>query len=275
MEELLDIKAIDRDIFIGRNLHHFKGARGAFGGHIVSHAMKVALTTIDDESLVINSIHSLFIKPVKPDKVVYYVDSRKDGKKFSFRSVQAIQDGKVVFQCMVSFSRPQERPDDLSHIMTPMPSVPPPDHELSVAFHDDLDFIWNPIEYRVVMPPGWKTLMEQSPLPSCEPKHEIWVRSKETLACENHNRILLGYMSDFFTLSGIRKKYPNHHFDLLTSLDHTLWFHDTVDIFQWHLLETQCQQIGHGLSLLSIRVFTEKGNLVASGVQQGVYKAKL
>lgn len=166
---------IDRDLFIGTNLYKPTRGRGAYGGHIVAHLVKVALMSLEDDcDFMISSLHCCFISPVKPEKVIYYINSRKDGRTVCFRSVQAIQNGKVACQCLLSFQPKHTRKENLFHIKDPMPLVPSPNHELCVDVSKrSPHFTKGIIDVRVIMPPNWETLIKQTPLPSSEPRYIV------------------------------------------------------------------------------------------------------
>lgn len=111
----------------------------------------------------------------------------------------------------------------------------------------------------------------------------------------NHHRIALGYVSDWNLAGLIRHKYPNIEVELITSLDHSLWFHRDVNLYKWHLFEFECQSSNYGQSLNmcrsvdqsmdvchcsfnfapDCRIFSEDGDLVASAMQQSLIRAKL
>lgn len=73
----------------------------------------------------------------------------------------------------------------------------------------------------------------------------------------NHHRIALGYVSDWSLAGLIRHKYPNIEVELITSLDHSLWFHRDINFYKWHLLEFECQSSSYGQSLNMCRSVDE------------------
>ena len=104
-----------------------------FGGHILSLAVKAASLTLSHSSdhKLINAVHSSFIRPVKvAASVTYEVYNKKDGALFSHRSVSAVQEGKLVFTCFVSFrsATGDNQTGKLIYNNQEKPSVPGPDH---------------------------------------------------------------------------------------------------------------------------------------------------
>lgn len=53
-------------------------------------------------------------------------------------------------------------------------------------------------------------------------------------------RIGLLYASDAGMAGAVLWQYPTFRHTLITSLDHSLWFHEDVDINKWHLFDIQC-----------------------------------
>lgn len=129
----LSCAVMDRNLYVGTDLNASKGARGAFGGHVLAHAMKAALLSMGEtETFLINSVHAYYINPIRPDRVVYIIDTTKNGRTFCFRGVRAVQDGKTGFKCLVSFKLPDSRDGHLPYLSCPMPNVPGPEDPLTV-----------------------------------------------------------------------------------------------------------------------------------------------
>jgi hypothetical protein len=100
-------------------------------GQLVAQGIYAAMSTVD-KSYVLHSLHSYFIRPADTKKVhscesnphnysehswpllfqdiFYYVDRLLDGRSFANRGVRALQNGKVVFFCNVSFQKPEPSP---------------------------------------------------------------------------------------------------------------------------------------------------------------------
>ena len=119
--------------------HSVSSARNTlYGGHILAVAAKAALLTLSPSSStnkLINSVHSSFIRPAKPDiSVTYKVYDKKDGALFSHCSVSATQEGKLVFTCFVSFKATtgDNEAGKLIYNNQEKPLVPGPDHPDSI-----------------------------------------------------------------------------------------------------------------------------------------------
>ena len=107
---LFNLEKVDRDIFSwnGKNV----GYKRIFGGQVMAQTLIAAYKTVNVEHFA-HSFHSYFIRPGNMEKpITFTVDRIRDGKSFTTRSVKAIQDGEVIFNCSISF---QKREKGLEH----------------------------------------------------------------------------------------------------------------------------------------------------------------
>ena len=175
---------LDRNIYVGKDLHTPKLSRRAYGGHVVAQAMKAALLSMEKsaETFFVNSIHGYYVDPVRPDRVLYFIDAKRNGRTFCFRAVRAVQGGKTVFKCLVSFKLPDSRDGHLPYNSHPMPAVPGPDDPLSVSFQDLVKAGYRysgmlhilPFEVKYCMPSeNWKELhcVYHTPQEGREPRY--------------------------------------------------------------------------------------------------------
>ena len=91
---------------------------------------------------------------------------------------------------------------------------------------------------------------------------------------QNHHRVALAFLSDFSMASPLRLKYPEFTPGVMTSLDHSIWFHGPVHCNDWFLHSVQCVQASEGTSLNASHMFSEDGALVATCQQQALYRMK-
>ena len=59
---------------------------------------------------------------------------------------------------------------------------------------------------------------------------------------QNFHRIALAYASDLSLANLVLNVYPEFAVGLMTSLDHSMWFHESVDAGQWFLF---CSELDH------------------------------
>ena len=143
--------------------------RSAYGGQLVGQALMAACHTVGDPELLLISAHCYFLSPAKTNQgITYRVSRTKDGRFFSLRSVQALQEGKVVTQILASFKRPETRPHSLSHSPGGIPPgiFPPEDPRQDHFFNKQLKMSTSPLDvYYSFRKTDQEKLLAREPLP--------------------------------------------------------------------------------------------------------------
>ena len=70
---------------------------------------------------------------------------------------------------------------------------------------------------------------------------------------QNYHRIAMAYASDFFLAGMVRLMYPKFEAGLITSLDHSMWFHRPVDSNKWYLHVADVKDSMDGRALNGLR----------------------
>ena len=84
----------------------------------------------------------------------------------------------------------------------------------------------------------------------------LWMRGRGTYDDTEHqnlHRIALAYTSDMAMARIVLNLYPDFVPGLVTSLDHSMWFHDSVKAEQWHLYRSEAEHSAQGKILNSER----------------------
>lgn len=98
---LLNLEPIEENIFRGQSQD--LGLKQLFGGQVLGQALSAACHTIPNDR-VVHSLHGYFLRRGDSNlPIIFLVDRVRDGRNFSSRSVNAIQNGKVIFSCSASF----------------------------------------------------------------------------------------------------------------------------------------------------------------------------
>ena len=227
-----------------------------FGGLVAAQSLRAACDTIDVAHAP-QSLHAYFILPGDPDiPLEMDVERTRDGRSFSTRRVTARQNGAAIFEMIASFHKHEEGSD----WSIPSP-VDAPDPELLAPFN----------------PEGRPstTFFEQRPLkkpqgPFSPPPY--WVRTREDVGEDPMQQAcILAYISDMGILAMARP--PGQGIvGNAASLDHAIWFHRPFDIRDW-LLFTGAPRSNYGGRGLAIGGFHKPdGTLVASVVQEGLFR---
>ncbi|MGE4431388.1 MAG: acyl-CoA thioesterase [Sphingobium sp.] len=269
---LLDVAPVGDRLFRGARKRG--GVGRVYGGQVVAQALAAASKTVDPARQ-IHSLHSYFLRGGSEDhEIEYRVEADFDGGSFSNRRVVASQQGRVIFNLAASFHL---REAGRAHQPT-MPDVPMPEELLNIpdylAQHPEykpkisnrvfLDP--SPIEVRCV---GIPPFCEQAPT---EPQLSLWFRTVAPVPGEQWmHRAFAAYASDFAMITTALR--PHGDFDLqAASIDHSLWFHEDIDVEDWLLYTTNSPWAGGARGLSLGQIFDRSGRLVASVAQEGLMR---
>ncbi len=275
--DLLDLEQIEVNIFRGRSPD--ERVQRVFGGQVAGQALVAAGRTVPGDRPV-HSLHAYFIRPGDPAvPIVYTVDRVRDGRSFTTRRVSAIQHGKVIFTLSASFHHPEPGPQ---HSVR-MPEVPHPDQvpslveRLENVFGTLADSFYRsrPIDLRFVGPLTHEAQRDPA-LRTTESL--VWLRVDGELPDDPMLHVcLMTYASDMTLLDAVLLAHGLSWADGRTtgaSLDHAMWFHRPFRADNWLLYAQETPVTSGALGLARGQVFTERGELVVSVVQEGLIRTR-
>ncbi|WNC72280.1 acyl-CoA thioesterase II [Thalassotalea psychrophila] len=273
---LLELEKLDDNLFIGQSQD--LGFKALFGGQVIGQALSAAKQTLAQERQ-LHSFHSYFLRPGDAKKpVTYIVEITRDGRSFSTRRVQAMQNGKAIFNLTSSFQIEElgfEHQDE-------MPSVVGPEglatiqalqlqhkDSIPVAMHDTI-FAERPIEFRPVKEYDWLKPKKSSS------KNQVWMRAKGEIPNDLRiHKYLLGYASDYnFLPTAVHphgRSIWSRDFQIAT-IDHSMWFHRDFKFDDWLLYDIDSPSASGGRGLVRGKIYNQQGQLVASTAQEGVIR---
>ncbi|KAG1866314.1 hypothetical protein C8R48DRAFT_600630 [Suillus tomentosus] len=115
----LELEQIEVNLFRSKTLFKPTKARGVFGGQVISQAIVAATNCVDP----VFGLHCYFLLSASPAiPIIYFVERLREGRSYTTRSVKAVQNGKVIFQLMCSYHKPEPWQPTYQW---PMPEVPP------------------------------------------------------------------------------------------------------------------------------------------------------
>ncbi len=270
---LLDLVSIGDNRFVAPPSPD-KGER-MFGGQFLAQCLAAAQATVADDRQV-NSLHGYFLRPGDVDlDVGLHVVEVRDGRSFSSRQVVAQQRGKELFRMLVSYQVPDESPEYMGFVM---PEVPPPE-EVTYTYEDFTlaqsgDDAWygtdRPMDIRYINPPS---AVRGVPVTETQ---LMWMRIPEALSDAPHvHQAGLAYLSDSTIVDHIMLPLGMRWQDTGlegTSLDHAMWFHRPARADEWLLFAQTVEATGGGRGLASGRLYSRRGELAATCVQEGLMR---
>ena len=274
-DDVIGLESIADDHFLG--VKSPDQAERMFGGFLIGQALIACHRTTETDRAV-HSLHCYFLRPGDTSNaVVYQVARLRDGRSFSHRQVVATQNGNEVFHMTCSFAVASESP---LFVGGSAPTVAAPD-EVNYTYTDfcreqmpDPDYIRDvshrPFEIKYINPPN-----RFEPSDTLE-NQLMWMKLNCDVSENPHvHDAGVAYLSDSTLIDHITlphgKRWQDSDFDG-TSLDHAMWFHQTVRADQWLLFDQKVEWTGDGRGMASGRIYTEDGTLAATCIQEGLMR---
>jgi acyl-CoA thioesterase-2 len=274
----LDVEPLNEWLFEGQSVDI--GSPSVYGGQVLAQSLSAAYKTVDPDRLA-HSIHAYFFLPGKFTKpVTYRVEAIRDGRSFTARSVQALQDGKLIFESLISFQRRESRAYE-HQIKKPFLFRTP---KLLLSTLDYYQFFkrffppklneWlsydRPIEFKPVEVE--RLIFKKFRF---KPRRHIWFRFLKTVPVDQRQaQQMLLYASDYNLLFTSLDPHPEANLGNVqaASIDHAMWFHRDIDISDWMLYQLDSPSSSNARGFTRGNIFTRKGVLVASAVQEGLIR---
>ncbi|MEO5641339.1 MAG: acyl-CoA thioesterase domain-containing protein [Sphingomicrobium sp.] len=248
-----------------------------YGGQVLAQALAAATATAPGRE--VHSLHSYYLRAGSASgRVSFQVERTRDGARFSTRRVVASQGGKSIFQLdcslrvpgLTAYDRQIAMPADI-----PAPETLRDFKQLKVDYADKLgtNGVWRLglfplIEARLIDP---DMLNERSPVA----RRMMWVRVPGAAASDDPtiHAILLAYLSDHW-LGGtaLVTEEPSLHHDgpLVSSLDHSIWFHRPARVDNWLLYDMESPSASGATGFARGLLFDRSGRLIASVAQESL-----
>lgn len=273
---ILSLEQLEDGLYRGETLD--LGFGHLFGGQVLGQALSAAKATVC-EARAVHSFHSYFLRPGDLSRpVIYEVENLRDGGSFSARKVSAIQHGRPIFYMTASF---QGEEPGFEH-QDPMPDVPGPEglpnqHDLATLLADKLPktlmerYLDNAaIEMRLV------EQVDPFRPKATEPKRYVWMRTQGALPDDPRlHRYLLAYASDFNFLVTALQPHGLSWLDprlKVATIDHAMWFHRPFRFDEWVLYAIDSPNATNSRGLVRGQFFNQKGELIASAMQEGLMR---
>eukprot|EP00842_Homolaphlyctis_polyrhiza_P003691 jgi/Hompol1/4322/HPOL_001576-RA len=278
IEQSLDLEDIDPNLFRSKTLWKPVGNRAVFGGQVVGLALSAATQTVDPKFMV-HSLHSYFLLPGDNTiPIIFRVYRNRDGKSYATRSVAARQRGRVIFILMCSFQVEEASP--LVHQLSTESCLYSHEQRLREWLEDPRAAKYHKtIQMRLEQPIPIDSRPVSHKLINLDPKaplQYIWMKAKGQLP-ENQaafHRCVAAFCSDHELLNtsliphGLATGGSERKLSMVTSLDHSMWFHAPFRADEWLLYVMESPRSVGGRGYAHSRIYTQDGRLVVSTAQE-------
>lgn len=282
LSELVKILTLEKtgdDLFLGMGSKN-DGADTTYGGHLLGQATRAATETVELDRN-IHSLHAYFLKGGVPgEPITYSVERLRSGRSFCSRRVVAIQKNKKLLELNASFSTKRVGLEFSVDIPEDFHRLPSPD---SLPRYKDLMLKQNPIPFRedwALEERGVDVRVVNAPWAdaglSDQKGIRMWIRTDGKLNFDaSIHAAILAYQSDESLADNVLSPFGltwGSTGIFMVSLDHSIWFHDLIDLNSWHFVEQWPVYTGFERGVASARVWTARGNLVASFTQEALVR---
>ncbi|WP_325893484.1 acyl-CoA thioesterase II [Grimontia sp. NTOU-MAR1] len=273
---LLKLEKIEEGLYRGQSEN--LGLPQVYGGQVIGQALSAAKATVAGDRFV-HSFHSYFLRPGDPEKpIVYDVENLRDGQSFSTRRVKAVQYGKPIFYLTASYHMNEPGFDH----QFAMPQVPGPEGLMSEQ--ELVESIAEHLPKKVTETFGRERPIEVRPVVVVNPlapekleaKQYIWIRANGKMIDDPRvHQYLLAYASDWGFLvtalqpHGVTLMSPGIK---MATIDHAMWFHREFRMDEWLLFAINSPSASDSRGLVRGEIYNQKGELVASAVQEGLMR---
>lgn len=266
VREAMDLISLPGDCFRAPPLN-LVGDHPLFGGQVAAQALAAASRTVAPDRIA-QSAHSYFLQPARPREPVDLIVLRdRDGRRYAWRTVMALQADEPVLEMSCLFARPKAGAEFQA---ATMPSVPSPDELDSYP----LETIGAGLD---TTPPDASRLLDlearffEDPEPWIGGPRRLWLRIHEPLP-DAHIAHACGviFLSDMSNgLSTVPQASPASR---LITLDHTVWLHRPCRADDWLLMDLEPHTTSGGRGFYTGRMFDQHGAHVATLAQDCLFE---
>jgi acyl-CoA thioesterase-2 len=259
LEELLDLEALDRDLYRAHNPRR-PFTDHLYGGQVAAQALRAAGLTVP-EGRHPHSLHGYYLRPGEAEHpTIMKVSRDRDGRSFSARRVEALQRGEAIFTASMSFHVDEESGDWTG---VEMRGVPSPD-EVAAMGDDRIRSRDILMDVRDVDPPIDVTSERRA-------SRRMWARTRERLG---DDRVL--HAAAVVYLSDMSSGFVDLDVPGLprggSSLDHTVYFHRPARADDWMFMELEPVSAAGARGVYRGTVHDRAGRLLATLVQENLMR---
>jgi acyl-CoA thioesterase-2 len=261
---LLRLEHLEVNLFRGRAVS--AEPRRLYGGQVAAQALASAGYTVAGARP--HSLHAYFLRPGDSSApVVFEVEPLQDGRTFKRRRVTAIQGGEAILCLESSFTA-----DGTDTTDYPSPPKVPDPGDCPVYDHAGMTSTgrvnpWHLFEAR-------PAVTELPPEGVRVTSMDMWFRLRAVAESEGIiPEAIITYLSDLTLAATTLRPNARHPAERpevtgMTSLDHSMWFHNPADLSDWLLYAKIAPAAGLVRGLTAGQIFDRHGTLIASVAQE-------
>ncbi|MCU1477793.1 MAG: Acyl-CoA thioesterase [Subtercola sp.] len=282
LQSLLTVEPIAPDTFVGQSIpgNHNR----IFGGQLIAQAISASGLTVATDRRVV-SIQTTFHRPGNSSEpVTYRVSTVRDGRSFSNRRVEALQNDKLIFVADTSFQIDEALPEPEagaeSERLTPfILSKSALTTSMSVADAASSFRSYFDIRTTTAAPsPSDQVLTEDLPTVGVPPssRQATWFRLRETPPTTGLlNRAIFAYATDFAVARLVARAKQVERRDAGNggSISQSIWWHLEPNLGEWMLSVQETPHTPGIRGLVFGRIYNSAGSLIASIVQEAFARA--
>jgi len=209
----------------------------------------------------IHSVQQVFLRPGQVGTpLIHQVETLFEGRTYASLRVTVWQNDEIISHAQIGLSSAD---GGLRH-MTPSPSVVRREDTVNrdeLRGHEN----WNdqPIT----------TLVTEESYHSLDAELASWMKAAGPVPDDPvMQRALMGYASDRTMMSVARKPHTDKGTVISVTLNHSIWFHDEIDMSQWHSYTLNSPMGAHGRAMIHGAFHREDGHHAATTAQEGVIR---
>ena len=258
---MFDLVLHGADTYVGTGPRYPWG--GLYGGQIVAQALRAASASVDDDK-VVHSLRAYFIRRGDhTEPVRYEVERTRNGRSFATRRVVARQAVGAILNLEASYQR-----DEGSAVLHPthIPVVPGAGEIEESSWSADFE----------------RRMVPEAATPAAAiggGRTAAWMRVKAPLDGDDLlHRCWLAYLSDDLPCDAVLRAHPDRtaieatEDRFVASLDHSVWFHASPRVDDWHLYDVTCLAYAGSRGLTLGHVFGADGVAVATFAQEALVR---
>ena len=258
--------------------HPLPQIRRIYGGELAAQSLLAGAATVPQR--LVHSLTTYFVRGGDSAQPLRFeVTENLEGRSFANRHITCVQAERIVLQMDASFKQQESG----ANWAKSCPSVPEPhyltsstrlfhavEHPMARLIGDSAAFDVRHVEPDIYLEPDPKRrsfqhvwMCPRKNIPGDPREHQTLHRALLLYAVD---QIMLEPALRILGLSWLSEGLS------MASLQHSMWFHQDIDINQWLLFHGECDFAGDGRAKAHVDIFDSAGNYLGAAAQEGMVR---